>query len=139
MKVLSSGIESGNEASGPNPVLSGTETVLLVEDDAMIRDLLSAAIARYGYTVLTAEDGEAAIDAAADHRAPIHLVMSDVVMPRMDGRQLIEKLRRWYPAIGVLLMSGFSEGAQTALDVEDDLTFFIQKPFSIEAMAAAIR
>jgi CheY-like chemotaxis protein len=139
MKVLSSGIEADVGSSPRNPVLAGTETILLVEDDAMIRDLLTAAVESYGYAVLAAEDGEAAIDVAAAHAAPIHLVISDVIMPRMDGRQLVERLRRWYPSIGVLLMSGYELGAKTALDVENDLTFFIQKPFSIEALAAAVR
>src|ERR1051325_10955659 len=139
MKVLSSGIEADVGSSPRNPVLAGTETILLVEDDAMIPDLLSAAIESYGYAALAAEDGEAAIDVAAAHAAPIHLVISDVIMPRMDGRQLVERLRRWYPSIGVLLMSGYELVAKTALDVENDLTFFIQKPFSIEALAAAVR
>src|SRR2546423_15221109 len=149
MKVLSSGIDiigkkqpDLRRSAGylhPNETLTGTEAILLVDDDPMMRGLLGAALERYGYFVLTAHDGEKAMEVAGAYGAPIHLVLSDVVMPKLNGCALITELRRWYPSIGVLLMSGLSEGGNAALVIDDDLTFFIQKPFSMDALAAAVR
>jgi DNA-binding NtrC family response regulator len=154
MKVLSSGVDvpaddasDDWESSRPLRVsrphlvadFAGTETILLVDDERVIRNLLTVALERYGYRVLAATDGEHAIEVAAAHQAPIHLLLSDVVMPRLDGRTLSAELRRWYPSVGVLLMSGYPDGMHLALDIEDDLTFFIRKPFSVDALAAAVR
>lgn len=129
------------EAVDPHliPQYRGTETILLVDDEPMLRDLLSFALAEYGYNVLIARDGEDAIEIADSYQAPIHLVLSDVVMPKLDGCRLCADLRRWYPSIGVLLMSGFPDGEMAALDFEDELTFFIRKPFSTNELAAAAR
>jgi DNA-binding NtrC family response regulator len=121
------------------PQYQGTETILLVDDEPMIRDFLTFALERYGYNVLVATDGEHAIELAEAYQAPIHLVLSDVVMPRLDGCRLSADLRRWYPSIGVLLMSGFPDGEMAALDSEDELTFFIRKPFSTNELVAAAR
>jgi two-component system, cell cycle sensor histidine kinase and response regulator CckA len=89
--------------------------------------------------VLIAKDGEDAIELADSYKAPIHLVLSDVVMPELDRCRLCADLRRWYPSIGVLLMSGFPDGEMAALDFEDELTFFIRKPFSTNELVAAAR
>jgi two-component system cell cycle sensor histidine kinase/response regulator CckA len=148
VKVLSSGVSETDDqpidlnAAPPrrlNPIYAGTETILLVDDEPMMRKLLKMALEAYGYTVLPAIDGESAIDVASAHAAPVHLVLSDVVMPRLDGRQLMMELRRWFPTIGVLLMSGLPEGQLAALSAPDELTFFIQKPFSMDALGAAVR
>ena len=121
------------------PEYTGNETVLLVDDEPMIRDFITFALVRYGYTVLVARDGEDAMEVANRYGAPIHLVLSDVVMPRLDGCSLCTDLRRWFPGIGILLMSGFPDGELAALDLEDELTFFIRKPFGIDELAAAVR
>jgi DNA-binding response OmpR family regulator len=121
------------------PEYRGSETILLVDDDPMIRNLLTFALERYGYMVLVGVDGEDAIELADAYKAPIHLVLSDVVMPKLDGCRLCADLRRWYPSIGVLLMSGFPDGELAALNFEEDLTFFIRKPFGIDELAAAVR
>lgn len=154
MKVLSSGVDvaldiASDDRPSDRPLrasrprllaeYAGTETILLVDDERVIRNLLSIALERYGYRVLPATDGEDAIEVAAAHQAPIHLLLSDVVMPRLDGCRLSAELRRWYPSVGVLLMSGYPEGIESALDIEDDLTFFIRKPFSMDALAGAVR
>jgi two-component system, cell cycle sensor histidine kinase and response regulator CckA len=149
MKVLSSGIDVVGEPQAdlrrtagylhPNSALTGTEAILLVDDEPMMRGVLGTALERYGYSVLAAHDGERAMEVASAYGAPIHLVLSDVVMPRLNGCALITALRRWYPSIGVLLMSGLPEGGDAALQIDDDLTFFIQKPFTMDALAAAVR
>ena len=84
--VVHIGRHSG-ELSHPHliPEYKGNETILLVDDESMLRDLLTFALERYGYNVLVAVDGEDAIELADQYKAPIHLVLSDVVMPRLDG------------------------------------------------------
>ena|ERR1043166_1872558 len=142
MKVLSSGVEPEPDAASRPRVdqsLIGTETILLVEDDSMMRELLTSALERFGYSVIAARDGEAAIEVASRYAAPIHVVLADVVMPRMNGCDLARELRRWYPSIGVLLMSGFPDGAAAAQALDAELAFFIEKPFSMSALAAAVR
>jgi len=141
MKVLWSGFESAESeaADSTKAELRGTETILLVEDERMIRDLLAAALANFGYRVLAAEDGEAAIGMAGKYGAPIHLILSDVVMPRMSGVELATSVRRWYPGVQVLLMSGFPEGSAAVYSLSDEPVFFIRKPFTIRALAAAVR
>ncbi len=150
MKVLSSALDGlGNvrlagqadEQVHPHliPEYGGTETVLLVDDEPMLRDLLTFALERYGYRVLIACDGEDAIRLSDSYKAPIHLVLSDVVMPNRDGVTLCQDLRRWYPSIGVLMMSGYPDGELAALNVKDDFTFFIRKPFGMDQLAACVR
>src|SRR3954471_17531385 len=143
MKVLSSGLSASDSNARPatqiDALLTGTETILLVEDDSMMRELLTLALERFGYAVVAAQDGEAAIDVASQYGAPIHVVLTDVIMPRMNGCDLAHELRRWYPSIGVLLMSGLPDGAAAALALDTEMAFFIQKPFSMHALAAAIR
>jgi two-component system, cell cycle sensor histidine kinase and response regulator CckA len=121
------------------PAYVGNETLLLVEDEPMIREILSFALERYGYHVLIAKDGEDAERIADEYAAPIHIVLSDVVMPRRDGVSLCHEMRRWFPGIGVLLMSGYPDGEVAALALEDDHAFFIRKPFGIEQLVAAVR
>ena len=144
MRVLPSGIDVIDDGSEPveRPSvgeLHGTETILVVEDEPMMREVLGAALHGFGYTVVPAGDGEEAIDAAAKYGGPIHLVLADVVMPRVDGATLVSELRRWYPGIGILLMSGMYHGATVALELRDDRAFFIRKPFTINALAVAVR
>jgi two-component system, cell cycle sensor histidine kinase and response regulator CckA len=121
------------------PAFLGTETILLVDDEPMVRHLLSFVLNRYGYSVLEAEDGEDALDLAGSHGAPIHLLLADVVMPKLDGCALSDNLRRWYPSVGVLLMSGFSEGESAALNLDNEMAFFIRKPFALNDFMAAVR
>jgi two-component system, cell cycle sensor histidine kinase and response regulator CckA len=121
------------------PAYIGTETILLVDDEPMVRHFLSFVLNRYGYAILEAENGEDALDMAGSHGAPIHLLLSDVVMPKLNGCELSTQLRRWYPSIGVLLMSGFSDGETAALELDTDMAFFLRKPFGMEELAAAVR
>jgi two-component system, cell cycle sensor histidine kinase and response regulator CckA len=105
----------------------------------MLRKFIGFTVSQYGYNVPVAGDGEEAIEVAAMFGAPIHLVLSDVVMPAMNGCTLAATLRRWYPSIGVLLMSGLPEGEIFASALEEELTFFIRKPFGMEELAASVR
>jgi two-component system, cell cycle sensor histidine kinase and response regulator CckA len=119
--------------------LCGTETLLLVDDDAMFRELLIIALRAYGYTVVDGANGEDALRAAARFDAPIHLVLTDVVMPHADGRDLVGTLRGWYPGIRVLFMSGYARGEMAVRDVVDSDTDFIRKPFHLNTLVTRVR
>lgn len=110
----------------------GTETVLLVEDEAPVRTSIRRALERQGYTVLDAAHGLDAVAAfeRADH---VDLLLSDVVMPQLGGRPLVERLRRSNPHLPALLMSGYSQ------DDPDDLLPLIQKPFDMTALVERVR
>jgi two-component system cell cycle sensor histidine kinase/response regulator CckA len=122
----------------PNP-FAGIETILLVDDEPGVRMLIARTLGSHGYRVITATDGEDAIEQAGLHDAPIHLVLTDVVMPEMTGRELFDTLRGWYPAIRVLFMSGYARGEVTEEELNDVHTAFIAKPFLAEALLTAVR
>jgi PAS domain S-box-containing protein len=115
----------------------GTETVLLVEDEAAVRALIRAVLESNGYTVLEAADGEGGVALAAGYDAPIDLLVTDLVMPRRGGRQLAEVLRRTRPNIRVLFMSGYTE--QPVDHGSGGCDAFLQKPFSPLELARTLR
>ena len=117
----------------------GGETVLLVEDDAVVRSLVSATLARNGYTVLEAADGAAAIGAAQDHHAPIELMITDVVMPGMSGRSLAHRLAGDRPGTKVLYISGYTDDAVLHDGVLDSGAAYLQKPFTLDALGRKVR
>jgi len=126
--------------AAPAPVLPrGAETVLLVEDNAQVRDLTFTILEREGYTVLTAGSGGEAMAALDHHEGPLHLLLTDVVMPDMNGRQLFDRVSERYPDLKVLYMSGYAENVIARRGVMDPGVHFIQKPFSVKVMAARIR
>lgn len=117
----------------------GSETVLLAEDDDHVRALVTTMLRQQGYTVLDASGGEQALDIARAHAAPIHLLLTDVVMPNMSGRVLAERLRAFRPDTRVLFMSGYSDDAVLRAGIQTTGTIFIQKPFSKEALTGKLR
>ncbi len=117
----------------------GTETVLLVEDEDSLLNLGKAILQRLGYTVLTANTPMAAIQLAQEHAGEIHLLITDVVMPEMNGRELAQRLSSLRPAMPCLYMSGYTADVIAHHGVLDTGIHFIQKPFSIGDLARAIR
>ena len=117
----------------------GTETVLLVEDEDSLLNLGKAILQRLGYTVLTANTPMAAIQLAQEHAGEIHLLITDVVMPEMNGRELAQRLSSLRPAMPCLYMSGYTADVIVHHGVLDTGIHFIQKPFSIGDLARAIR
>jgi two-component system cell cycle sensor histidine kinase/response regulator CckA len=116
----------------PVPVTAsfrGEETVLLVEDEDVLRALLAKFLRLYGYTVLEARHGGEALLACERHQGPIHLMVTDVVMPQMSGRELAERLAPLRPDMQVLYMSGYTEDAMVQYGVADLSVALLQKPF----------
>jgi CheY-like chemotaxis protein len=127
-------------ASPPPPAdLSGTETVLLVEDEQAVREVARRILERHGYTVLAAQSPSDALLLGESHPSAIHLLLTDVVMPRMSGAELAQRLLAQRPELKVLYMSGYTDGSITSQGILEAATAFVQKPFSSEAMARKVR
>jgi signal transduction histidine kinase len=107
----------------------GEETVLLVEDEDMLRGLLAKFLRFYGYTVLEARHGGEALLTCEQYPGPIHLMVTDVVMPQMSGRELADRLTPLRPEMGILYMSGYTEETLVQHGVADSSVAFLQKPF----------
>jgi PAS domain S-box-containing protein len=121
------------------PELRGSETVLLVEDQDAVRQLASALLENYGYHVLQASNGPKAIELASQYRGAIHLLLTDVVLPFMNGRVLADDLRRTRPEMKVLYVSGYAEDSVRGGGAPDGGRSILAKPFSREALAARVR
>ncbi len=117
----------------------GSETVLVVEDEAVVRDLAARLLRQRGYTVIEADGGAAALAAASQHAGPIHLVLTDVVMPDRTGTAVAEALRKDRADVRVLYMSGYSPETLVEQGVLTREAEFIQKPFAPAALAAKVR
>jgi signal transduction histidine kinase/ActR/RegA family two-component response regulator len=134
------GARAPNRPTGKIPAAGkGTETILLVEDEDAVRRLVRDVLRFGGYTVLEAPGGGQALDVAGRHEGPIHLLLTDVVMGGMSGRELAERLRAARPDTRVLYMSGYTEDAIIRHGVQAAQTSFIGKPFSPAALAAKVR
>src|SRR6266571_2248206 len=120
-------------------VPGGTETVLLVEDAAAVRAVTKQVLERQGYMVLEAADGEAALQLTQRHRGPIHLLLTDVVMPRVSGRELAEQFARLRPDAKVLYASGYTDDSVVRHGILESGTAYLQKPFSPESLARKVR
>ena len=116
----------------------GTETVLLVEDEDALRALLREVLESLGYRVLEAGLGAEALRIAREHRGPIHVLLTDLVMPQMTGRELADRLSCLRPDLKVLFMSGYGVGAAPRQEIPSDGAY-IEKPFTADAMGGAIR
>jgi len=119
--------------------LRGTETVLLVEDEQPIRELVRKVLVRYGYDVLEASDVAHALEIAERHPAPIHLLLSDIVMPALSGPDLAQRVVRYRREMRVLYMSGFSNRLGTGVGVLSAGVSLIEKPFTPEGLVTSVR
>ncbi|MBE7463179.1 MAG: response regulator [Planctomycetes bacterium] len=136
---------TGGSAAISSPALpavaraKGTETILVVEDEAAVRELVRMALVRNGYRVICASDGEEARQLAEDRPETIHLLLSDVVMPRLGGYELARRLRAARPGLRVLFMSGYNEASVRHHGMVVPDTHFIEKPFEPGVLAERIR
>jgi CheY-like chemotaxis protein len=130
------------QARSPKPPprqLKGSETVLVVEDQDDVRKLALAVLKRFGYQTLEARSGRDALLIAESHAGPIHLMLTDMVMPGMTGTRLAERLRLFRPEIKALYMSGYTADVITRYGTLDSGTELIEKPFSPEMLAQKVR
>ena len=123
----------------PSAIPYGSETILVVEDEAGVRELACQFLRVKGYTVLEAKDGQEALEIAARHSGTIHLVLSDMVMPRMNGGELAERLKAIRPRIRVAFMSGYSEFSRGEMGHRFPHAPVLQKPFSPASLVGLVR
>jgi hypothetical protein len=137
-------VRPGEEAPAPEPragsgELRGHETILLVEDDEGVRRLASEILTANGYNVVTAEDGPMALRLAADLGTRVDLVLTDVVMPRMGGREVAEAVRQAFGVDRVVFMSGYTENAIVSHGVLERGLYFLPKPFTPTSLLEKVR
>jgi hypothetical protein len=121
------------------PTTGGGETLLLVEDEQEIRDLFEAGLRARGYQVLTAEDGQEALERAAQWGKSIDLLVTDVVMPRVSGPELVRRLSSKSPELRVLYMSGYSEEGDLSAMSDAERAVVLKKPFAPKLLEAEVR
>ena len=122
-----------------SPTVEGHETILLVEDEPMILDMTKAMLKLQGHTVLAAASPAEALQLARDHDGAVHVLMTDVIMPGMNGRDLADRLQTHLPGLRCLFMSGYTANVIAHHGVLDAGVHFIQKPFTAGELAAKIR
>ena len=133
------GVSDGAGGDSSRLKYAGTETVLVVEDESQLRELARRVLERSGYTVLAASDAEAAMAIADRHPGHIHLLITDMILPRLSGRELAARLGIHRPAIKVLYVSGTSDEAIARHRVLAPGTEFLEKPFSLDGLLRTVR
>jgi signal transduction histidine kinase len=121
------------------PVRGGTESILLVEDDPQLRSLLRDTLRDSGYAVLAAGDGNEALRLLEQHRGPLDIIVTDVIMPNMGGRQMVEQVVTTFPRAKVLYLSGYTDDAVVRHGILHDQVPFLQKPFTSVTLRRKVR
>jgi PAS domain S-box-containing protein len=121
------------------PPAGGTETIMMVEDETAILKMGQTILSKYGYTVLAARTPSEALHLEQTHSGPIHMLITDVVMPEMNGKALKEKIAARRPGIKALFISGYTANVIAHHGVLEESIHFLQKPFSVKTMAAKVR
>ncbi|HEU5260212.1 MAG TPA: response regulator [Gemmatimonadales bacterium] len=132
-------VDQGATSPAAAGVPRGTETVLVVEDAAAVRAVTRQVLERQGYTILEAPNGAAALHLAATHHGPIHLLLTDVVMPALSGRPLAERLTQLRPETRVLYTSGYTDDSIVRHGILEPGIAYLQKPFTPASLARKVR
>lgn len=139
LPVTDSKIKASGKPLAPTKSLTGSETILVVEDEIAVRDLAQDVLTNSGYTVLEALNGQDALEIYRTTNDRIDLVLTDVIMPHMSGKQLIEQIRDINPDLPVIYMSGYTENAIVHHGILEEDVHFIQKPFSPNQLLEIVR
>jgi CheY-like chemotaxis protein len=125
--------------SSAGEAATGNETVLIVEDEESLRGLVARVLTQAGYSIFEAPSGEKALDECRRFESPIHLLLTDLVMPGMNGRELSERAALIHPEMKVLYLSGYTDAALANHDIPDPRTQYLQKPFGAAELLAKVR
>ena len=136
---LVEGVSERQSVTVPDPTHGGTETILLVEDEESVRQLVRDTLTAKGYRVLEGENGESGLAVAGRHSDKIELVITDVVMPGMGGREMVKQLAETRPGTKVLYLSGYTEDAIVSDGSIEKGTAFLQKPFTLQSLSRKVR
>src|SRR5207244_12453025 len=139
---LGRGDAAESQAAGDEPAagsVDGSETVLGAEDEEAVRQIIVQALEARGYRVLSAGDGGTALERASAHTGAIELLVTDVVMPDMNGRELARRLTEARPRVKILYLSGYTDDAILHRGVLQEGVAFLQKPFSLRSLARNMR
>jgi signal transduction histidine kinase/CheY-like chemotaxis protein len=123
----------------PPKSVRGHETVMVVEDETLVRQMVVSILLNEGYSVLEAEDGEHALRLLENHQGSLHLLLTDVVLPGMNGKELFRRIVARFPGIRVLYMSGYTDNMIAHRGVLDEGVAFLQKPFSGQGLRSKVR
>jgi CheY-like chemotaxis protein len=126
-------------AAAPGQPRTGTETVLLVDDDEMVRNFVERVLRQHGYTVHAAADAEAALAVCAREAASIRLLLTDVVMPGMNGAELAVRVRSLLPGVRVVFMSGYTDEAIVDRALASATASYMQKPLTVDGVTRKVR
>ena len=133
-------VESSTPQAAPKEKLRGSETILLVEDEDMVRQLAERVLREYGYSVLASACGAEALEVAAQQSEPIHLMITDVIMPGgINGKQLADRMVKTRPGMKVLFISGYADGSLFSTDGQDARIHLLEKPFSPVVLVQKVR
>jgi CheY-like chemotaxis protein len=132
-------VVEGRNSTRPPATLRGTETVLLVEDQAQVRAVAAEILQKHGYRVIAAQNAGEALLLCETHRGTIHLLLTDVVMPRMSGAELARRLASTRPNMRVLCMSGYTDDSVVRHGALESGIAFLQKPFTPESLTRRVR
>ena len=127
------------EAPRPGPIARGSETILLAEDDAQVRSMTKSVLEEFGYRVIEAEDGEQAVMSFRGHLEEVQLVMLDVIMPRKNGKEAYDEIRRIAPDIKVLFTSGYTADVISRKGISEEKLHFLPKPLAPDALLRKLR
>jgi len=137
--ALDAAVAEQSTSARPSALPRGKETILLVEDDPSVRDLVAQVLRTLGYSLLLAGDGREALTIVNSHPGRIDMLLSDVAIPHLSGRQLAEQVQSMRPGIRVLFMSGYTNDEVLRRGVLAAHMAFLQKPFTPQALAARVR
>ena len=132
-------VETFDATITPPVTLRGTETILVFEDDVVVRKLIGETLTGHGYHVIEAQNIEEGLQYAATHKDPIHLLLTDVIMPEMNGQELYQNIATLFPAIKVLYISGYTDNVVVHHGILEAGINFLQKPFTIDNLTQKVR